>query len=103
MAERWKDRILEFFGNGSEADVRRQEDERMRRERERRRLARIALAHQKELMAEEKRLQASYQDQRQLRLDLLREAEQADRDATRLKSGEIGLLEAMGISVEDPE
>lgn len=103
MAQDWRAKILSFFGNGTEADVRRVEDEGMRRERERRRLARIALAHTKERTAQDKRAQAASIDQAALRKELLEEAEAAEHDAKRLRAGEIGLLEAMGIAVEDPK
>lgn len=92
---------MQFFGDGAEDDVRRQEDEQTERERQRRRIARLALAHKKHLDAERKRAQASYQNETEVRKDLLREAAEAEKDARRLKSGEIGLLEAMGISTED--
>lgn len=92
-----------MFTNGSEEDLRRFEDEGLRRERERRRLARLALARQKQIVAQDKRAQASYQNHSQVRKELLKEADKADHDAKRLRSGEIGLLEAMGIAVEDTE
>lgn len=101
MPNDWRQKILSFFGNGTEADVRRIEDEGMRRERERRRLARIALAHTKERIAQDKRAQAASLDHAELRKELLREAQAAEHDAKRLRAGEIGLLEAMGIPVED--
>lgn len=101
MSQDWRAKILSFFGNGTEADVRRIEDEGMRRERERRRLARIALAHTKDRIAQDKRAQARSSDHAQLRRELLQEAAEAEFDAKRLRAGEIGLLEAMGIPVED--
>lgn len=103
MPNDWRQKILSFFGNGTEAEVRRIEEEGIRRERERRRLARLALAHTKQRIAQEKREQAAYQDERRLRQELLKEAVAAEHDARRLKSGEIGLLEAMGIAVKDIE
>lgn len=99
----WKGKLLQVFTNGSEDDLQRLEQEGLRRERERRRLARLALAAQKELQAQEKRAQASYQNRSDLRKELLHEAEKAEHDARRLKSGEIGLLEAMGIQIQEPE
>lgn len=103
MPQDWRAKILSFFGNGTEAEVRRIEDEGMRRERERRRLARIALAHTKQRIAQDKRAQAESSDHAALRKELLLEAEAAEYDAKRLRAGEIGLLEAMGIAVEDPK
>lgn len=100
MAGEWRGKILSFFSNGTEKDVQRLEEEQLRRERERRRLARLALARQKELEAREKRAQATVQTEGELRKGLLREAQAADHDAKRLKAGEIGLLEAMGIRMD---
>lgn len=103
MAGDWRTKILRMFSNGTEEDLRRFEDESLRRERERRRLARLALARQKQIVAQEKRAQASYQNQSVVRKELLQEAEKEEHDAKRLRSGEIGLLEAMGIAIENSE
>lgn len=103
MPNDWRQKILKIFPTGTEADTRRIEDEGMRHERERRRLARLALAHTKQRIAQEKRAQAHEEDGRALRKQLLQEAVEAEHDARRLKAGEIGLLEAMGISIEESE
>lgn len=107
MLDDWRQKARNIFSNGAEGntevETRRLEDEALRRRRERRRLARLALAHTKDRMAEDKRAQASYQNETRIRKELLQEAARDEHDAKRLRAGEIGLLEAMGIPIEDPE
>jgi hypothetical protein len=83
--------------NGSEEEIRRREEESLRAERERRQLARQAIAQRLETEARSKKQTANYILDPDRRRELLNEAQKEQRSAEQLKSGEIGFLEAMGV------
>ena len=93
--------FLDTLFSGPEAEIRRREDATLLGIRQRRRQVRLALAEKHSRDAAEKRHLASLTVEADIRRALLEEAHAKERTARRLREGEIGFLDALGIDAPD--
>lgn len=94
--------VIGDMSSGTEDELRQREEMTLRGIRARRREMRLALAVKQKRDAAEKRRLAALATQPELKHALIHEAKEAERTARRLQEGEIGFLDALGITQEEP-